>query len=351
MSWRFIQVTPQPARGAFDPSLLSSDEWVAEEKYDGDRRIAQFCSDVVRFTGRRASVKDGKFVERSAQVPHLSAAVFKNGAGSLLGMRALHLGAKGVMQIVRPPRRLDGTVLDGEMIVPVSLESMRGGKSKHVTSIIGSLPEEALWKQVERGWLRYAAFDCLWHKGHDVRGLPLFERRALLVEAVAAWGNPFAFVAPQSGAGDKAELLQRIWRRSGEGVILKHVDHRYGQHLRWVKVKQVVHADVVVMGYKAARSSSQKVGGEVSAAKFSGQVGSIVFGQYVGRRLVAVGSTSGFDDELRAELTRNGRRYVGRVMEISANGREPTGAFRHPQFSRWRDDKRARECVQYEGET
>lgn len=341
----FLQIEPQKARGPFkaakqplDVQLkyladsYSGDEWVGEEKYDGDRRVGQFVDGVLRLTGCRQSVKDGLFVEKTANVPHLS-----NWPDARIPPVVPH----------KTMRFLEGCVIDGEMIVPEDFVTGAGGKSKHVTSIMGSLPDEAVRKQLERGLLRYAVFDLLWAYGEDIRGQALAVRRKLLQEVLAKWNNPHAFLVPQY-TGNKAPALESIWARDGEGMILKHVDHRYGQHLRWIKVKMEATADVVIIGYKEPKEVSKKVDGTLSATKYAGTglIGSIVFGQYVEGQLRQVGSTNGMDEATRAMISKNRDKYTGAVIEIKHYGREAdTLAFRHPQFRRFRNDKNPEACV------
>jgi ATP-dependent DNA ligase len=53
-------------------------------------------------------------------------------------------------------------------------------------------------------------------------------------------------------------------------------------------------------------------------------------------------------DEQRAEVTKLDEmgQVVGMVMEIKHHGKSTTGEkFRHPQFSRWRPDKKPAECT------
>jgi ATP-dependent DNA ligase len=360
--YKFRQIEPQPARGTLREEMWDSPEWIAEEKYDGDRRIAQFCGKAVRFTGRRKSVKDGLFVEKTDNVPHLSASY------------AVVYPAKHKVTI--PPAALEGTVLDGEMTFTLS-EAARaygvqgGGLSKHVTAIMGSLPEEAIRKQIERGWLSYVAFDCLFYKGKDLRGLPLYERQEYVAEALEEWGNPFVSATASVGGKGKRAFYEKVVKAGGEGVILKRKDHIYGDKQGWVKVKAQATADVVIMGFVPAKEMSKKVNGEVSMTKYAklGLIGAIQCGQYawpsptwregpselpVGprhRRLVEVATVSGMDDLLREEMTKNPKRFIGKVIEIEHNGREPTGRFRHPRLGRARDDKAAADCVYREGET
>ena len=328
---KFMQIEPPKARGVLHESMWESSEWVAEEKYDGDRRIAQFCDGGrVRFTGTRVSVGDGLFVEKTANIPHLS----------LPKAEVVHLDPYPTVRT----HMLTGTVLDGEIVAPRG-EHVAGGQSKLVTAIMGSKPEEAIRKQQIRGWLGYVVFDCLFYKGEDIRMLPYVKRRVYVIRALGEWGNPWVQPAHQFAGSRMKEAFEAIVEAGGEGVVLKYDAGLYGDQKAWVKVKGQWTADVVVMGYTSGEG------------KYKGQIGAVRFGQYPRRvasesiTLTECGQCSGMDDALRLELTHNGKKYMGKVMEIMHNGREPTGAFRHPRFKRWRDDKRPADCIYREGET
>jgi ATP-dependent DNA ligase len=319
---KFMQIEPAVARGKEHDGIWDDQLWVVEEKYDGDRRIAQFCGPLVRFTGRRRSVKDGLFVEKTANVPHLS-----DGA----------------------PRKLEGTVLDGEMIFTGETDS--GGKSKYVTSIMGSLPEEAVAKQTEKGWLTYVVFDCLYYQGKDMRELPLEVRQEYADRAIRLWNNSHVMAAEQRHT-DKLKFCKQIMARGGEGVVLKHRMAPYGDKQAWVKVKGQWTADVIITGYKDAREISRKSDGTKSETKFSksGVIGAVEVSQYdkKTKQLVVVATISGMTDEERNEFTRHGDKYRGVVVRLEHNGREPTGRFRHPRFETpitFRSDKTQRDCV------
>ena len=326
---KFMQIKPQKARGKFDESMWTDPNWSAEEKFDGDRRIAQFVNGVVRFTGTRESVDGTGFVEKTMNLPHLAGMIGYGGQGQEIG-------------------KLQGTVLDGEIIFTGKTDG--GGLSKYVTSIMGSSPDEAIRKQKERGWLEYAVFDCLWYKGEDLRNESLEVRREHVEAALELWDNEHAW-AVGHGTTDKEAYFDTILKRGGEGVILKHRDHTYGNEKLWVKVKGEWTADVIVSGFTEGKG------------KYKGQIGAIKMGQHKGKMakgclsidhdadqglysdLLDVGQCSGMDDALRAEITSHSNKFIGRVMEIKHNGREPTGKFRHPRFKRWRDDKKASDCI------
>jgi ATP-dependent DNA ligase len=178
-----------------------------------------------------------------------------------------------------------------------------------------------------------------------------------LIDAVGEWNNPFVVGSSINVVRQKRMFLDDILARGGEGVILKRFDHRYGDKTGWVKVKAEWTADVVIMGFIPAKEMSKKVNGDVSVTKYAkaGLIGAIQCGQYAGRvqdelQFVEVATVSGMDDQLRCEFTARPKKYIGQVIEIAHNGREPTGRFRHPRFKRFRDDKRAKDCVYREGE-
>lgn len=306
--WKFQQFTPPKARG--NMKHVDVESWVAEEKYDGDRRIAQFCSDAVRFTGTRVSVADGLLVEKTANLPHLA----------------------------KPVSALEGTVLDGEIVS----EAM-GARSKDVASIMGSAPEVAIVKQVERGWLTYAVFDCLFYRNMDIRHCRLEERRKTLKKVIYEWrheepARTHVFMVDQTPAMHAEMLFRDIIHQGGEGLIYKDPASMYGNQLAWVKRKREATYDVVIMGYKPGKG------------KYKGQVGAIKFGQYKNGLLIPCGQCSGMTDETRAFISKKAEKYLGTVIEIRANAREVSGKFRHPQFVRERLDKNPKECRYNAGE-
>lgn len=316
MTWKFKQIKPQKARGKFLESMWTDPAWSAENKYDGDRRIAQFCGLHVRFTGTRESVGGTGFVEKTDNLPHLA-----------------HAGWASVL------RALEGTVLDGEIVAPFA-KDLPGGESKYVTAIMGSLPERAIALQKQHGWLEYMVFDCLWSCGQDVRGETLSARRIYANSALREWDNKYAKLVPSyAAATDKS----RAWESAKEGLVFKHQDHLYGNEKLWVKLKKEGTADVVVDGFKPGKG------------KNAGKVGAIYIAQYRkmslrpgARNVVGLwrcGSVRGFSDALMNDATAHPKKYLGRVMRIRHNGREPTGAFRHPRFDSWRGDKSAKDCV------
>lgn len=305
--WQFRQFAPPKARGKL--KNVDPDNWIVETKYDGDRRIAQFCFEAVRFTGTRQSVDGTGFVEKTDNLPHLN-------------KRVLYL---------------EGTVLDGEI---VCLE--QGARSKDVASIMGSAPEVAIAKQRERGWLAYMVFDCLFYRGTDIRQRPLEARREMVFQVVREWkrevlGGQFTGeyvrVISQLPASQGDLFFKAVVQGGGEGVVYKDLRSRYGDQKAWVKRKRKATYDVIVTGYEPGRG------------KYLGQVGALKFAQYKNGELLYCGKCSGMTDVLRATISKEPERYMNTVIEIKANARENSGKFRHPQFVRQRPDKNPNDCV------
>lgn len=359
-NWNVIEIEPTPARGKFVNKLLDDPNYAAEKKEDGDRRTGQiyweqrehgFQVPLMHFAGRRVSVETGKMAEKSQNVPHITRcqSVANWGYDSALMERQI---------------RLAGTVFDGECVLPAEfvrpLNDPRGGLSKYVTRVMGCGTWEKARERQEQsvedggvgGKMRYSVFDLLFYHGRDLRDLPLCERRKWLLEAVTCLGNPY-ITATEHVVEDKRAFLERTLDAGDEGIILKKLDAPYGQHLTWVKQKVKINADVVIIGFDPPEQFSKKVTGEISETKFwkKGWISAVQFGQYRDGIMWPCGTMSGMTDKFRAELTENQEKYLGRVVEVEANGREPTGAFRHPRWERLRDSKTAAQCVYDPDET
>jgi ATP-dependent DNA ligase len=351
MTYKFQQIEPAVACGKVTDDMWDSLTYVAEEKYDGDRRIAQFCvgksgAGTARFTGRRQSVKDGLFVEKTDNIPHLSNCSLKLIPAKALGAMKHLLDSRY--------RALEGTVLDGEMVAPENTAGYYGGgKSKRVTAIMGSLPAEAIAKQMRNDcWMRYVVFDCLWYKGRDMRGEAQDLRRQMAEESVNEWKNPFVSMAVYVTGNKKRRFLEAIYAKGGEGIIIKDVRAPYGNKQAWAKVKGLWTADVVIMGYVDAKKISRKSDGTKSITKYakSGLIGAVRVGQFKPDEAVLkeVATISGMSGLEREEFTRNGSKYVNSVVVLEHNGREPTMRFRHPRFQTpiiFRNDKKPKQCI------
>lgn len=298
---------------AVPDSVWNDPKVMVEKKKDGHRFKLHILNNVNRLDSRRQSVNGGLYVEKTDNVPHL---------------RDLDLSD------------LKGSVLDGELVA--------GKDSNAVAHALGSRATEE-----EKADIRYIVFDILIFRGVDVRRKEDSVRRALLEKcfketklANQTLINLIPRPASMTPAQKKQVLLDAL-AEGEEGVMMKDVTKPYGKG--WMKVKRRARYDVVVTGYEEPEEFSKKKGSEVlTETKFFslGWVGAIKFGQWKDGKLVEFGQASGMTDEMRREISENREKTLGRVMEIAAQGRFPTGRFRHPQFIRWRDgEKLSEDCV------
>ncbi len=319
------QITPGKARWKLNDRMWDSKSITAEPKVDGSRYLMHVGPEISRFTSRHISKKTGEFTEKTDNVPHLRD-YFTN---------------EGVSDI------LQGCVFDGEIV--------RGGllsKSSSVTEIMGSSPEKAILLQQENSPVDYYVFDILYDRDNDVRCLSYETRRKILLDRLSGLADlkkHFDIIPTETQ--NKKQFYEDILEQGGEGVILKDTQAPYAKN--WAKVKRSATYDVVIMGYEDPTEITKKSSGEESISHYAekGWIGSIIFGQYFQGKLIEFGRTSGIDEALREELSINGEKYIGKVIEIGCQERIlKTGKFRHPRFIQFRPDKNPQDCVYRAGE-
>jgi DNA ligase D-like protein (predicted ligase) len=207
----------------------------------------------------------------------------------------------------------------------------------------------------ERVAIHFYAFDLLWLDGHDVRPLPLRERKAQLRKAVE-WREPLRLTPHRNGDGEAffAEACRKGW----EGLIAKRADSPYvsGKRSRdWLKLKCEQGQELVIGGYTAPKGSREELGAlllgyydEHRDLRYAGKVGT-GFDRATLRDLAARLAplrlqTSPFSDEIRParDVTWVKPELVCQVAftEWTRDGR-----LRHPRFLGLRDDKPGRQVV------
>lgn len=254
---------------------------VAEPKYDGFRLLVHIGDGVVDTFTRTGNSQSGK-------LPHIEAA--------LVGLP-------------------DGTWLDGELVCFSNDGTHEWGS---VQSVMGSnVPEAARKSHV----LTFVAFDVLAFDGHDIRPLPLSERRAALEVIIGMVDEKYVRATPQFPASDDAydQLIALGW----EGAIVKDPSLPYASGKRghgWTKMKASDELDVVITGFE-------------SGSEF----GAIVFGQYKDGALTVRG---------KCKRYANGKALKqGDVISVAHMGIMPSGSPRHAMYKRLRIDKSAQDCI------
>jgi bifunctional non-homologous end joining protein LigD len=180
--------------GFIEPSLATSidkvpagERWIHEIKFDGYRVQVHLGDAAVKVFTRRGNDWTNRFRKIAADVWNIN-------AGS--------------------------AIIDGEVVVPAAngttdfslLQNELKGRSKKIVMV---------------------AFDLLYLNGYDLRRLPLFERKALLMKIVSKTDIQFS----ESFEIDGRERYKHACKTGLEGVVSKVRDSRYasGRVNDWVK--------------------------------------------------------------------------------------------------------------------
>lgn len=205
------------------------------------------------------------------------------------------------------------------------------------------------WHQDPKGQLKYFLFDIIWCDGHDVRSMPLLERKKLLKTIL-----PKSDVLEYSDHLEKdgLKLFHQMQTKGLEGMVAKRADSTYQEATRggdWLKIKTHLRQEVVIGGFTEPKGSRQ-------------YLGSLLIGIYQKDKLIYVGhSGGGIPDEDRKQLFArlsklktksspfsttpdpNGQVHWVRpelVCEMSFSEWTDEGYMRQPVFEGMREDKK-----------
>lgn len=264
-------------------------------------------------TSRRISKQTGRFVEKQDWCPFI--------------------------RDFRFPRDMRGVVLDGGIYKPglVSTDVVRAMRQGEGVS--------------------YVCWDIL----HGTTNQMTDARQKVRWSILAGYSSYFPdWLHLSKKHDDPVKLLRKIDAENGEGIVLKDPDALYGYG--WTKVKRKETFDVIILGFNKPTS-------EIYAAK--GWIGQIICGQikYADSRdytakvnmfdhgasirledgqhywCVFVANVKNMTDELRAKISANPSKYIGRVLTLSAQEQLKSGKLRNPSVIGLRDDKEAVECT------
>jgi bifunctional non-homologous end joining protein LigD len=284
--------------------------WIFERKLDGVRTLVFRKGDRVRLRSRNRKSQNGAFPEL-------------------------------VEAVARQPCR--DFVADGEIV------AFRGRRTsfERLQARIGlSRPEEARASGVA---VYLYLFDLLHLEGHDLRALPLRQRKRLLKHALR-FGNRLRYTPHRNRDGEA--LLERACEKGWEGLIAKDASSSYaGRRSRtWLKLKCAHGQELVIGGFTPPQGSRRHFGAllvgfhdEDGALRYAGKVGTGYDErtlERLGRRLRGLErKTSPFADDPRVQ----GARWVTPklVGEFGFTEWTRDGKLRHPRFLGLRDDKRA----------
>jgi bifunctional non-homologous end joining protein LigD len=264
--------------------------WVYEEKYDGYRILAYKEGSRVTLLSRNAKDRTESF----SAIAH---------AISRLPDRTLLLDGEAV-------------AFDGDLVSRFQLLQQ------------GDAP------------LVYAAFDCLYRNGRDLRNEPLQVRRKAVEKAI---GNADHLIASRRLESNGLAAYRTAKRKGWEGVVGKDASAPYveGRSTRWLKVKIKQEEEFVIGGYTTPAGSRS-------------HFGSLLLGAYRGRDLHYVGRVgTGFTNKTLSALHRQFQPLVRATSPFVDPPRIKDATWIAPKlvaqvaFQEWTDDQKLRQPVFY----
>ncbi len=319
-----------PARAiapkGFEPMLchtadapFSSPGWIYELKYDGYRLIA--------FGGAgKAELRYRSGQDATARFPEIAAA-----------MRALPC---------------PGVVLDGEVVVT-------DAEGKPVFNLLQQRAQLNRASEVMRAAAALPAtlfvFDLLGADGHDLRGLPLLERKAYARRLVPPVG-PVRYADHIEEHGEA--FLAAVLQKDLEGVVAKRADAPYrGTRSRdWLKIKVDPEVDVAICGYTPPKGSRTGLGAlylclrDTTSWVFAGKVGTGLDDAQLTSLRARLDAMPAWQPPFGKPEHVDGARWVVPELVCTIRYREwidgDSGRVpRFPVFVRLRDDKPAEDCA------
>ncbi len=157
----------------------------------------------------------------------------------------------------------EDAIIDGEIIV---FDLLGKPNFKMLRSTITKEPGRPV----------FMAFDLLHLNGHDLRGMAIEERRALLADLLADSDTDNRFQFSEAIEGTAARIYRAIDAQGLEGMVSKRTGSRYasGRTTAWVKAKCYDEADFSIVGVQRER-------GKPAMALMADESGNYVGGAFV----------------------------------------------------------------------
>jgi bifunctional non-homologous end joining protein LigD len=197
----------------------------------------------------------------------------------------------------------------------------------------------------------YFLFDAPYHKGHDLRDVPLDARRALLQATLERAPASDSVRFSVEFDTDPKQLMDAACKMGLEGVIGKRRDSRYVSRRspQWIKLKCGQRQEFVIGGYTDPQGSRTGIGALLlgyydkdGVLRYAGNVGSGFNETTLGditKKLKALDT----DDSPFPPKAVPGRRHhwvkPKLVAEVSFSEWTSSGSIRHPVFNGLRADK------------
>ena len=311
--------------------IWSDPNYITEEKLNGIRGLFHIGSSENRISTRCLSKRTGLYSEKSDHFPHL---------------RDLPLGF------------LDGTVLDGEILMDMSRlftgETFACGTLSCTMALVNASPEKAFVLQQEEGFASFQVFDIIRYKGESLEAQPFWKRRQLLeklfADMTAKRIDLSCLNLVTQVSEEKREFYEAVLASGGEGLMLKHKDGLYqhtGRSKEMLKAKRSLTVDGFIIGATAGKKGN------------AGLIGSLLIGAHdsATHKVREISGVPPYDlslgpnSNLRREMTvlKDGKPclapgFLNRVVEIEAFSWNKNKRLEHAKILRFRDDKHREDC-------
>ena len=306
-------------------TILDSDDYGAEEKYDGCNYFMAGCLFISK-----------DHVDKTDNFPHLRDFFMK------LGMTNL--------------------ILDCEIWYP-------GKTSQYCTRVTGCNPENAVAFQQSNGPIHCVILDMIrTPKGSWLIKEP-WENRVKLrkyfyEEYIKGTEMEHYIHLPELRYRNKKQFRDEVFARNGEGIVVKKLNSLYtmGKKPKWIwmKIKQSDETDLIITGFEKPKKlytgknldgweywDYDDNGNKIPVTKYyaNNWIGALQLSAYVSGKLTKIATCSGFDEGLRAMISQDPSRYLNKVVKVGYMEKTEAGYPRHPRFIDMHPDKRPDECT------
>ncbi|MEO6803429.1 MAG: DNA ligase D [Granulicella sp.] len=227
---------------------------------------------------------------------------------------------------------IESAILDGEVVV----------LAENGTTSFADL--QAAFQEGIRKPLTYFLFDLLHLNGHDLRGLPLVERKAVLAQVLEGAGEYLRLSEHIETSGET--MFHKACELHAEGIISKRAASKYtsGRTTDWLKLKCIHEQEFVIGGFTLPSKGHTGLHA----------IGSLLLGYYEDKRLIYAGRTgTGFTQKthstLRTQLEKL-RRTTNPFHDPPADARRDHPIWVKPQlvaqvnFATWTADNVVRQA-------
>ncbi len=232
---------------------FSHDDWIYEEKYDGER-----CQ-VVKKKGKVHLVSRNR-KSMNEQYPELVEAFEKQSA--------------------------DNFIVDGEI---VAMGKKGSGDFQMLQSRIHLTRKQMIETRVKQVPIKICIFDILYAGGYDLRQMPLLARKKVL-KNLLSFNKKIEFAKHKVGKG--IPFFKAACKMHWEGIMAKYSQSKYTgkRSTDWLKFKCFMQQELVIAGYTDPQRSRE-------------YFGSLLVGYYKNKKLMYAGKVgTGYTHEVLKNL-------------------------------------------------